>query len=94
MTDKPFPITYRLESDDKSWPAPPEYITFLARYLPVKVKGKLTGEDKLDILPVRFVGPSRVVSEAKAMTFWDYETAKKQQQQERGRALGKARART
>lgn len=92
LTARPFPVTYELVNDLED---PPAFITFLARYLDVVDKHKKpTGEVKLDLLPVRFSGPSRVVAEAKAMAFWDDETAKKRQQQDRGRALGKSRAQT
>lgn len=92
MTVKPFPVTYELVTDLGD---APRFITFLARHLDVVDKQrKPTGEVKLDILPVRFSGPSRVVAETAATQFWDDETAKKQQQQERGRALGKSRALT
>lgn len=91
MTDKPFPVTFQLVTDLED---APRFITFLARYLDVvDKKGKPTNQVKLDILPVRFSGPSRVVAEDTATQFWDDEISKKQQQQERGRTLGKSRAR-
>lgn len=82
-----FPITYAKVSDFKDWPQPPEYITFLARY----VTNRKTKEDELDILPVRFSGASRVVSEAAAMAFWNDQNGRKQAKKERGRKLGLSR---
>lgn len=84
---QPFCLTYRAEPDAPT--DAPDFITFLARYLPVKVKGKLTGESKLDILPVRFIGPSRVVAEDRAMAFWHDETSKKQASKERGKTISR-----
>lgn len=87
MTDKPFPVTYKLEGGATD--APP-YITFLGRYLPEVVKGKPTGEVKLDLLPVRFSGAGREVAEASAIAFWEGEIAKIEAKKERGRALGES----
>ena len=89
MTDRPFPVTYRLVSDIDAL----QYLTFLAHYIPI-VEGKRrkpTGELKLDYLPVRFSGPSREVVEANALAFWDDETSRKQAKIERGKAVSSKR---
>ena len=79
-----FPIAYRRDTDLLSGIYAPEYIAFLARW----VTNRKTKELELDMLPVRFSGPSRVAAERAAMAFWNDQKVQKQAKKERGRKLG------
>lgn len=80
-----FPIIYRAEADMPE--IAPTYIAFLGRWL----THKKTKEKVFDILPVYFRGDTRSAVEAKAVEFWEVETAKARALKERPAKAAAAR---
>lgn len=68
------------------------FITWLTEEVHITKDKKRTGEVKLSFLPVYTFGEAREVAESRALAFWEGEKAKKQALKDRGRVLGKLRA--
>ena len=70
------------------------FLSFLVQEVTVTDKKTKAVSKRLERLPVAFRSNSYDGSRDVALRFWDDETAKKRQQQERGRALSQFRKKT
>ena len=74
--------------------APPSerFMAFLLQEVSVvDAKGRKTGEQKIIMLPVRFMADSAEGARNKAIAFWQDEIAKERAKKERGADLGNSR---
>lgn len=70
------------------------FLSFLVQEVTVTDKKTKAVSKRLERLPVAFRSNSYDGSRETALRFWDEETAKKQQKQERGRTLASRRKKT